>query len=610
MMFAEYVIGSISNRNNIQKYSKPKPLNQESYRSLFLFTEDFKKWVDKTKSVKGFEGKHFSDSLLFDFDSEDLEKVKTEAINFCLYLEASFDIPLESLSIHFSGNKGFHIGIPIQCITNDYSPMFDFWKVYRSIALEICKGFEFADTSIYEIRRIIRLENSLHPKSKLYKIPLTLSELKNKTIAEIKELAKNPRKVEKDIELELNQGLNELYLKWLNTKFDEPKEEVKQSNRKADEILGLIENGASEGGRHAALVRITATLVERGLTFDFILALLKNWNKNNTPPLPLIRLESEAKAVVNENTKADDSYKVYSLKDSALVYRDFVRNKEKAKVTIGYPLIDNKIRGLMPGETMCILGKTSVGKSAFLHNIGLNYAKSSKEPVLFFSLEMPITSVFERSIQISSGLTGYEIEKGFREDDRKIYTATEQTFIDYPNFYSIEKTGLDLNGIKQFIIKSEEIYNKKTGLVLVDYLGLVKSKGKDLYERISEVARGMKDLAKEMNVPIIFLSQVTKAFTEYAELELGAARDSGSIDEASDFILGLWKEKDNRPEDEQLNIPQMLGILKNRKGGLGKIEIKLDKKSLRVQQRQLTDKVTVHNNNGNDNWFERNEDPI
>jgi replicative DNA helicase len=603
MMFAEYVIGSISNRNNIQKVYKHQSFNQEAYRSLFLFTEEIKLWVEKTGSVKGFEGKHFSDSLLFDFDCENLDEVKTEAANFCLYLEASFEIPTDCLNIHFSGNKGFHIGVPIQCITDDYTPKMDFWKAYRSIAIEISKGFDYADSSIYEIRRIIRLENSLHPKSKLYKIPLTFSELKNKSIDEIKELAKKPRVVEKDIDLELNEGLKELYLKWINKPREEKPKAEYTSTRKADEILSLIENGVGEGGRHAALIRITATLAERGITFDFILALLKNWNKNNTPPLPDNQLESEARAVINEKTKADDKMKIYSLRDSALEYRDFVLNKESSKVNIGYPLIDKKLRGIMPGETMCILGKTSVGKSAFLQNIGLNYARSSKEPVLFFSLEMPITSVFERSVQISSGFTGYEIENGFKQSDKEVYRATEESFINYPQFYTIVKTGLDLNGIKQGIIKAEEVYKNKTGLILVDYLGLVKGKGRDIYERISEVARGMKDLAKEMNVPIIFLSQITKAFTEFTELELGAARDSGAIDEASDFILGLWKEKDNRIPEEQTNIPQMLGILKNRKGGLGKIEIKLDKRSLRVEERKLEDKVSGSNfnpNNGKD----------
>ena len=92
----------------------------------------------------------------------------------------------------------------------------------------------------------------------------------------------------------------------------------------------------------------------------------------------------------------------------------------------------------------------------------------------------------------------------------------------------------------------------------------------------------MKDLSKETNVPIIYLSQVTKQYTEYDELQINSARDSGSVDEASDFVLALWKQKDKRPESEQTDIPINLAILKNRKGGLGKITVRMQKRNLRI----------------------------
>lgn len=607
-MFAEFVTENINHRNTILELSEFKnEKNVEAYRSLFLFEEELKTWVQNTGSVKGFEGRHISDFLIFDFDGEDLSAVKNEAINFCLYLEANYDLNKEFIEIFFSGSKGFHICIPMECITENLSPALDFWKTYKSLAIEISRGFNFADTSIYEIRRIIRLPNSLHPKSKLYKVPITFSELKSKSVDEIKIIAQRPREIEKDIDLELNENLLELYNKLKNKKAESI--QPKPAEKKSDELLTILENGASEGNRHLSLVRITSALMERGITYDFILAILKNWNLKNKPVLTIERLEAESKAVFETKTKAVDSLKIYSLRDAANEYRDFVLKQESRKVNIGYPLIDKKLRAILPGETCCILGKTSVGKSAFLQNIGLNYAKKG-EPVLFFSLEMPITSVFERSVQINSGLTGFHIEAGIREKNLDVYRECEKTFIAYPNFNTITKSGLSLEDIKVGIIKSEEAYKQKTGLVLIDYLGLVKGKGKDIYEKISEVARGMKDLAKEMDVPIIFLSQVTKAFSEYTELELGAARDSGAIDEASDFILGLWKEKDNRPEEDQLNIPLMLGILKNRKGGLGKIEISLEKKSLKVNERSISEKAESYKNNGSKNWYERQDEEL
>jgi replicative DNA helicase len=75
---------------------------------------------------------------------------------------------------------------------------------------------------------------------------------------------------------------------------------------------------------------------------------------------------------------------------------------------------------------------------------------------------------------------------------------------------------------------------------------------------------------------------VNRNYKEYDELEISAARDSGAIDEASDFILGIWKEKDNRPEAEQTDIKLKIGILKNRKGGLIRTSGVMDKRSLKI----------------------------
>jgi len=184
----------------------------------------------------------------------------------------------------------------------------------------------------------------------------------------------------------------------------------------------------------------------------------------------------------------------------------------------------------------------------------------------------------------------FNIENYTRENDIEQKSKANLVFSELSNFYLITKNGLNLNQIKEFILFGEKnIYHKQTGLILIDYLGLVKGEGKDLYEQTSRVARGMKDLAKEINVPIIFLSQVTKQFTEFDELQINSARDSGSVDEASDFVLALWKEKDKRSEDEQKDIPLMLAILKNRKGGVGKTKIVMDKRSIKILERDVNE---------------------
>ena len=588
--YADYAIGNASKRNNILniKEFKLNGIITDCYRSIFLFDEGLKQYVERTKSIKGYSGKHISDSLVFDFDGDDLNAVRLEANNFCNYLYYEYDVPYNYLRIAFSGSKGIHIIIPMQVICEP-EPKENFYKIYKGMAEDLVQGFKFIDLSIYDKARLFRMMNTINSKSGLYKIPLYFDELDGLTADAIRELAKTERKIETLSISEMNivKPLNDLYEKWNDYQFDQLEKSTKRN-----EVLELLQGELSEGNRHDAVLRITGALQNKGMDYEFILEILKNWNKTNIPPLPLERLEAESSRVFRDNLKkiTVDRKEILNLKDASNIYEDYVHKVTKCKVKTGFDKIDDRIRGMMPGETMCVLGKTSVGKSAFLHNIGLNYGKQSKEPVLFFSMEMPTTAVFERTMQIETGYSGYNIENLTRENDIECKAKANLMFSELPNFYLITKNGLNLSQVREFILFGEKnIYHKQTGLVLVDYLGLVKGEGKDLYEQTSRVARGMKDLAKEINVPIIFLSQVTKQFTEFDELQINSARDSGSVDEASDFVLALWKEKDKRPEDEQKDIPLMLAILKNRKGGVGKSKIVMDKRSLKIVERDSND---------------------
>jgi len=580
MKYAEFVIGGITNRNKIYnvKEFRLNGIRTDCFRSLFLYDERLKTFVEKTGTVSGYSGEHITESIPFDFDGDDLSAVKNEVVNFILHLYHTYELPFDFIRISFSGAKGFHLAIPFQIIFENPKPKDDFYKIVKGIAEDLSQGFKYVDFSIYEPKRIFRMLNTINSKTGLYKIPLSFEELDSLSIEHIKELAKKERNIESLplSEMMIVPALKELYLKWENGNS------FNKVESKKDELLDLIKNGSNEGSRHKALIRITSALQEKGLSFDFILEILNQWNAKNNPPLEYQRIEQESKRCFDDNRKKKEvkDVEIYDLKKAFNKYQDYVSKLDSVKVKTGFDVIDNKLRGIMPGETLCILGKTSVGKSAFLQNIGINFALQSGEPVLFFSMEMPVTSVFERTMQIETGYSGFEIENGLKNHSSDMQTKAKLLFNKLSNFYTITKSGLNLDSIKSLIQLAENnIYHKKTGLVLIDYLGLVKESG-DLYEATSRVARGMKDLAKEMNVPVIYLSQVTKKYSEFDELELGAARDSGSVDEASDFVLALWKERDNSPEQKEIKLK--LGILKNRKGGTGKTSIEMDKRSLKI----------------------------
>jgi len=499
-----------------------------------------------------------------------LNEVKREVIKFINYLNILFEVDINAIRIYFSGNKGFHITLPFQLFTNKLVPSLDFWKRFKLFAEKLSNGFKSVDMSIYEIRRLIRMANSINPKSGLYKIPLLYNELCNFTIDEIKELASTQREIEylPLAEIKLNEELNSIWRDSVIT--NKP-----QKENKRDSLLNLIRKGTSEGERHNSLVKIIGALKRKGLDKEFCFELSRLWNIKNSPPLE----DSEIRTQIEQSYKdADvDDVIIYSLEEAEKEYRKYALDNE-SKVKTGFAEIDKAIRGISPGEVCCIVGKTSVGKSALLQNIGMNNLRSSNKPILFFSLEMPITSVFERTLQIAEDMTGKEIENQYKNNQ-----GFNANLMSFSNLHTITKSGLNVQAIGMLIDKAEKRYGS-SGLVLIDYLGLVNGEGRDIYQQVSKVARDIKRLAKERKVPIIYLSQITKQYSPYDELELGAAIDSGAIDEAADFVIGIWKDKNERNSSENAKEIQLqLGILKNRKGKLGRIDLTMTKKNLRIK---------------------------
>lgn len=568
MKYFEYAVNGLVNRNQIieaDKFSLNGILS-ECYKSMFYFDEGLKLYVDKTKSVSGYSGLHSSDYLYFDFDGLDLHEVKVEVEKFIRFLEVEY-MPIEYVGIYFSGNKGFHLSIPFRAISEPELSI-DFYKVVKKMVGRLAEGFKFVDVSIYQVNRLFRLENTINMKSGLYKIPITFEELVSLSVDEIKQLATAQKELEQFEDIQEVAGLRDLYLECKRVDTAQPK----QSNEFKD-----IFNGVAEGNRNNAAVKLAGLFVSKGFDETFTLEMLKLWNQNNEQKLSDIELQGIVRSCFRYK-KVDEMPQVYSIGSGFNEYKQFVSTFDAIKVKLGFEPIDEKIRGLVPGEVAVILGRTSVGKSAFLQWIGLNYAKRTKQPVLFFSLEMPISSVVERSIQISTGECGYDVERFVKSGNVIFEQEVKAELKKIESFYSVTKSGLNLGQIKNIIQHSEEnIFKRKCGLILIDYLGLIAGGGRDLYEKISNIAREIKTIAKDLNTPIIYLSQINRKYQGTDELDLSAARDSGAIEEAADFVFGLRRVDTEETLD---SIKLELGILKNRRGATGRIEIYMNRKSL------------------------------
>jgi hypothetical protein len=583
--FVEFVTGSVLNRNHIIKHGDIPPVAEgsEAYCSLFRFDEALAEHVKRTSSASGFKGAHRADWLFFDFDCEaDLETVLDEAGSFIKSSEVNFDIPPEYWSIAFSGSKGFHLSLPIAAIGNPEASE-KFSDAYRAVSTRLALGFPHVDLSIYQINRIIREMGSVNPKTGLYKIPLSFTELATLSTDEIRELAKHPRSIDTFPfeEAEPVPALIELWHEMQTTRIQIP------SFRISADLDTLLEP-AFNGTRNNKAYSLCRYCLAHHLSEADALALLHYWNKENKEALP----EKELLALVgyafknNERRNMDESLEVFTLADAERDYEQIVDTPEEEKVRFGLPTLDKRIRVFTPGMVLSIVAKSSNGKSAFAQDVLLRQARRSKSPVIDFSLEMSKSLVFERMFQSQAGMSGKDVESAYREARQTIKQQSALLPAGLENFFISTKSGITIDDIAEVIKAVEDKTGMHPSLIAVDYLSLLGGKGRDIFEKTANNAIALKQLAKNMSVPVIFLTQTRKDISIYTELDENAGKDAGSILDASDFQITIWRktvEELIAANSEWIEF--IMKLTKNRNGSQGQIiRVRMHKITLRWEE--------------------------
>ena len=179
---------------------------------------------------------------------------------------------------------------------------------------------------------------------------------------------------------------------------------------------------------------------------------------------------------------------------------------------------------------------------------------------------MPVASLAERYLEILDGSTGKEVENLFRDKSQAdIKQAAIDQFVKDLKRLFIVPTRVSLSDIAAYVQLIEREKSIKIGVIGIDYMGLMDGPGTSEYEIISRLSMGLKSTAKLLNIPIIVLAQVNrKGGGGTNEISLDMGRGSGAIEEAADFVLGLW-QAENDTGDKDL----ICKILKNRKGPVG-----------------------------------------
>jgi len=250
-----------------------------------------------------------------------------------------------------------------------------------------------------------------------------------------------------------------------------------------------------------------------------------------------------------------------SLEDQAREYEEYIKTADETRFVTGYPDLDAVIRGVAPGEVMMIIGYSGTFKSAFLHNILLNSGMKTRKKSLFFSMEMPSTLVYQRTVQIALEQNTYFIESGYAgKKDGSGYrerTAEELVKIGADNLITSPKPALTVEQIEHYTRLARAEYGQ-IGVVGIDYLGLMAAEGMTgEYERVSYCAEQSKNMAKRLNLPVIILSQINRSSATTGELEKWSAKGSGAVESSADYMLGIQRNKEKEI---------IVKLLKNRNG--------------------------------------------
>ena len=245
---------------------------------------------------------------------------------------------------------------------------------------------------------------------------------------------------------------------------------------------------------------------------------------------------------------------------------------------------DRMTGGLMGGELIVIAGRPSHGKSALGMQVAIEAAKVGRIPTMVFSVEMPSLQLMVRALCSQTQVNLQRVRDGyFSKNQVSLLIAKVQEFQEAP-LYLDDSAGLTSAQLRARAMEAYHRYGCR--LIVVDYLQFMKGSTKRAKEskqlEVAEISGTMKEIAKELNVPVIALAQLNRDAEEYAQPKLSHLRDSGSIEQDADQVLlihRLDKSKTNkkRDEDEQERDHNTLLLLeKQRNGPTGPIKLMFD----------------------------------
>lgn len=301
------------------------------------------------------------------------------------------------------------------------------------------------------------------------------------------------------------------------------------------------------------------------------------------------RLEDVAATAEQAISRSNDERRVYSSRAQLDSIQADITRDTQGRLYLGFPTLDGILEGIRPGEVFGLMARPGIGKTLVLCQIARAVADTTFGHV-FFSLEMPAAQIVERIARAHYGLSrNYfrgRLESGGLDADDYIHTFRRLVVVDAPGL-SVAQMAAKLRQIQSSTLRGIPIR-----LVTVDHLGLIGGDRKmSTYDRVSTQARELKELAKRADASLVLAVQVNREAggDGSKELGLGAARDSGVVEEAMDYLVAMRRLDRSQSlapyEREKYKDALFLKVIKNRHGSPDtELGVRIDGMTLRLQE--------------------------
>ena len=558
-MIKEYAFG-LANRHHFgdtSDVSKYAGMSQDTFVSLWDYDAHVVDYVKEKGTLSGYDGiLYMPDEFILDVDGSNPGNAKDKTIGLTIELD-DLCIPYQ---IYFSGT-GFHVGIPGNAFR---------WKPCPDLHLKVkdelqARGiYEYADSSVSDKTRIIRVVNTLNSKSSLWKIPITSSEL-HESIDKIQELAKGKRSTYKWNTQVRDNECEPVFdvLERKSVASDKVFEEVTLC-RNPDPVgypcIQKMMGGSPTGSRHQVALRIAAFLRWR-YPEHVVRLIMEDWRQRVDSNNAKFKKEEMDRIVsdcyeghggkgynygcsdTHMDSHCQSSCRLYKSKvsqntmDAKTMEKELVEflNRDHNPIDIGEPY--GQTFPVYPGEVVILQAPPKSMKTMLLQNLVNRFKRNT----YFLEMEMSPRQMWMRFVMIENKWSEEELKEYYSKYANGISDNFNWLTVDYSSCYAYE------------LQKRILMLPQKPEIVVVDHMGLFKTQKNDNNMKVEEVSQSLMELAVHNNIIVFAVSEITKtAFTE--GMNIASSKGSFRVAYNANKVLSLTPYKDENKLIKSLHL--------------------------------------------------------